>query len=157
MIFDKENKPIDFIYLEVNDAFTKLTGLKKEAVINRKVTEVIPGIEKVNPELFEIYGRVALTGKEEKFEIFLEPLKLWLSVDAYSPEKNCFIAIFENITERKNADLELRRTFEVLERVGEGIDADIHVEKWRFKSVFTIHILNVMLAFTSELSTLVFT
>ena len=127
MIFDKKNKPVDWVYLEVNNAFTKLTGLKKEAVIGKKVTDAIPGIEKTNPELFEIYGRVASTGKEEQFDIFFDPVKAWLSVSVYSPEKNYFIALFENISERKNAEEKLKGTFEVLEKVGESIDAGLAV------------------------------
>ena len=69
IILDEKNRPVDFVYLEVNDAFEELTGLKKEDVLGKKVTEAIPGIKEVHPELFEIYGRVALTGKEEQFDI----------------------------------------------------------------------------------------
>jgi PAS domain S-box-containing protein len=103
MIFDEENKPIDFVYLEINDAFERITGIKKELVIGKKVTKVIPGIKEANPELFEIYGRVALFCKEEKFEIFFKPLSLWLSISVYCPQKGYFAAIFEDITKRKQA------------------------------------------------------
>ncbi len=103
MIFDEENKPIDFIYLEINDAFERITGIKKVLVIGKKVTQVIPGIKEANPELFEIYGRVALFCKEEKFEIFFKPLSLWLSISVYCPQKGYFAAIFEDITKRKQA------------------------------------------------------
>ena len=71
MIFDDAGKPVDFIYLQINDAFEKITGLKRDLVIGKKVTQAIPGIKEANPELFEIYGRVALTGQKEKFEVFL--------------------------------------------------------------------------------------
>jgi PAS domain S-box-containing protein len=103
MIFDKENIPVDFVYLDVNDAFERITGLKAELVIGRKVTEAIPGIEEANPELFEIYGRVALSRREEKVEIFFKPLSLWLSISVYSPQKGYFAAVFEDITKRKQA------------------------------------------------------
>ena len=73
----------------------ELLGLKKDEVIGKRVTEAIPGIEKDNPELFEIYGRVALTGKPEKFEMLFNPLNLWLSISVYSPEKGYFAAVFE--------------------------------------------------------------
>ena len=59
MIFDEKDEPSDFMYLEINDAFEKLTGLKREAVVGRKVSEAIPGTKEANPEIFEIYGRVA--------------------------------------------------------------------------------------------------
>src|SRR4030066_1122341 len=110
MIFDEKDKPIDFVYLEVNAAFEKLTGLKKEDVIGKKVTEAIPGTEKANPELFDIYSRVALTGKEEEFEVFFKPLNMWLSISVYSPKKGYFVAVFENITDRKRAEEELRKS-----------------------------------------------
>jgi PAS domain S-box-containing protein len=101
MIYDKNNAPVDFVYIEVNNAFEKLTGLKAQEVVGRKVTEAIPNIKESNPEVFDIYGRVANTGIEERFESFFKPLNIWLSILAYSPEKGYFAAVFENITKRK--------------------------------------------------------
>ena len=45
----------------------KLTGLKREDVVGRRVSEAIPGTQEANPEIFEIYGRVARSGKAETF------------------------------------------------------------------------------------------
>src|SRR3972149_965207 len=77
------DQPQDFIYIDVNNAFEVLTGLKN--VVGKKVSEVIPGIQESNPELFEIYGRGALTGKPEKFARDVEALKMWVFVSASSP------------------------------------------------------------------------
>ncbi len=107
MIFDQAGKPIDFVYLQINDAFETITGLKREQVIGKKVTEAIPGTEKEHPELIAAYGRVAQSGKEEKFEIDFKPLNLWLAVSAYSPQKGYFAAVFEDITQRKRVEREL--------------------------------------------------
>jgi PAS domain S-box-containing protein len=118
MIFDEEGKPVDFVYLEVNAAFEKLTGIKKEMVLGKKVTEAIPGIEKTNPELFEIYGRAAQTGKEEKFEVYLKPLNVWLSIAVYSPKIGYFVAVFENINEQKKFS-------QMLEEYSEGLELTV--------------------------------
>ena len=104
MIFDENNKPVDFVYLQINDAFERITGLKRGMVLGKNVTQAIPGIIEANPELFEIYGRVALTGKEETFEVFFKPLSLWLNISVYSPQNGYFAAVFEDITERKNLE-----------------------------------------------------
>ncbi len=115
MVFDENNKSIDFVYLQINDAFERIIGLKRETIIGNKVTEAIPGIEKANPELFDIYGRVALTCKREKFEIFFKPLSLWLSVSVYCPMKGYFATIFEDITERKKSEEAVARQAELID------------------------------------------
>ncbi len=102
MLYDNNGSPTDFVYLAVNSAFEWLTGLHN--VVGKNVTEVIPGIKESHPELFEIYSRVALTGRPEKFEIEFKPLVLWFSISVYSTEKNYFVAVFDDITERKQAD-----------------------------------------------------
>jgi len=113
MLFDDRGRPADFVYLDVNSAFGRLTGL--ENVIGKKVTEAIPGIKESHPELFEIYGRVALTGNPEKIDIEFVPLNIWLSLSVYSTEKGHFVAVFDNITERKRAEEALRKAYDDLE------------------------------------------
>jgi PAS domain S-box-containing protein len=113
MIFDGD-RPLDFVYLAVNRAFESLTGLKD--VIGKAVTEVIPGIRETDPELFEIYGRVARTGVPERFETWVEALRMWFSISVYGPAQDHFVAVFDVITERKRAEQELRRLNEDLEQ-----------------------------------------
>ena len=103
----KDGTMVDFIYLEVNDSFDTLTGLGN--VAGRKASEAIPGIFETNPELLSIYGRVALTGAPERFEMEVFPLNAWLAVSVYSPEKEYFVAVFDNVTVRKENEKILRQ------------------------------------------------
>ncbi len=105
MVFENDQAQ-DWIYLEVNDAFETLTGLK--GVAGKRATEVIPGIREADPELFNRYARVSLTGRAEHFEIFVEAMQMWFSISVYSPEKEFFVAVFDVITERKVAEGALR-------------------------------------------------
>jgi PAS domain S-box-containing protein len=102
------DRPVDFTYLEVNPAFESLTGLRD--VKGKKVTEVIAGIRESDPGLFERYGRVARTGAPERFESYLEALKMWFAISLYSPQPDHFVAVFDVITERKQADAALRES-----------------------------------------------
>jgi CheY-like chemotaxis protein len=113
MLFDANGAPQDWVYLDVNPAFEQLTGLKN--IVGQRVTKAIPRIKETCPELFDIYGRVSTTGKAEKFEFYVEPLKIWFCVSAYSPAKDHFVAFFENITERKRIESELREHTKELE------------------------------------------
>jgi two-component system, chemotaxis family, CheB/CheR fusion protein len=119
MLYDEQNSPVDFVYLDVNNAFGRLTGL--ENVQGKKVTEVIPGIRESSQDLFEIYGRVALTGQPEKFEIEFKPLSAWFSISVYSIERGYFVAVFDDITEHKRAEEEIRRHVEELQAINEEL------------------------------------
>jgi PAS domain S-box-containing protein len=112
----EDDQPQDFEFLEVNSAFEKLTGLKD--VVGRRATEVVPGIKDSHPELFEVFGRVALTGRPERFESYLKPLKAWLSVYVYGSAKGCFIAVFDNVTERRELEIQLRQA-QKMEAIGQ--------------------------------------
>ena len=105
-MFYEQDQPQDFIYLEVNRSFETLTGL--QGVVGKKASVVIPGLRESNPELLAAYGRVALTGTPEKFEIYIHPLKMWFAVAVYSPAKGYFVAVFDVITARKQAEEALR-------------------------------------------------
>jgi len=113
MLFE-DNRPQDFIYLAVNEAFGNLTGLRD--VIGKNVSEVIPGIRETDPELFKVYGRVAQSGRPERFETFVKALDMWFAISVYSPEKEHFVAVFDVITARKRAEARIRDQLDELRR-----------------------------------------
>jgi PAS domain S-box-containing protein len=107
MLFEQD-QPQDLIYLTVNRAFETLTGLQD--VVGKKISEVIPGFRESNPEVLEAYGRVALTGQPERFETYVAALQMWFDIAVYSPAKEYFVAIFDVITERKQAEAALQQS-----------------------------------------------
>jgi len=72
------------------------------------ISEVIPGIHESDPELLERYGRVALSGRPERFETYVASMDMWFSISAYCPQKEHFVAVFDVITERKLAEEKIR-------------------------------------------------
>ena len=107
MIYDENGRPVDYVHLNVNKAFEEMTGLTD--VIGKPISEVIPGIRESNPELFEIYGRVAGSGVPERFETMVPALERHFSVSAYSVERGTFYVTFDDITARKRAEEEQAR------------------------------------------------
>jgi PAS domain S-box-containing protein len=104
VIVDDKGKPVNYVFMEANEAFERMTGLVFSNIKGKKVTEVLPGIEKDPADWIGVYGKIALTGQENKFIQFSEVLKRWYSISAFSPQKGYFATVTEDITQIKQAE-----------------------------------------------------
>ena len=118
MIFDDSGNPVDYVFLDANPAFEKHTGLAVADILGRRVTEVLPGID--NSALIEIYGNVVHNDEPISFENYSKNLDRHYSINAYSIDEHRFVTIFQNITERKKAEMALKRERERLANVIHG-------------------------------------
>jgi PAS domain S-box-containing protein len=107
IICDGQGKPINYRFLDVNPAFERLTGLKREDLIGSSVLEVLPGTEN---KWIETYGKVALTGEPAFFEDYSHELDKYFEVRAFRTAVNQFACIFADITERKRTEEDLRQS-----------------------------------------------
>lgn len=129
MLFDENNKPFDYRFLEVNPSFEQQTGLR--SAVGKRMREIAPAHE---AHWFETLGDVALTGKPVRFVNEARALDRWFDVYAFRLSgggSRRVAVIFMNITERRSAEqalltaknqigrhaLELERV--VAERTGE--------------------------------------
>jgi len=116
VIFDEANRPVDYKFLEVNEAFEAMTGLKREDVVGKLVSAALPNIKASDFDWIETYGQVALTGQPVHFEQYSEQLHRWYSVSAYSMLTGFFAVIFEDVTEQRMIEEEMRIFAADLER-----------------------------------------
>jgi PAS domain S-box-containing protein len=118
MIFDADDRPVDYRFLETNPAFEKQTGLVD--AVGQRVRMLVPDLE---DHWVEIYGRVAVTGRPERFVDHSEVMGRWFDVYAFplgeSPDRKVAL-LFTDITQRRKAEEALRQLNETLEnRVAE--------------------------------------
>ncbi|GIX45124.1 MAG: hypothetical protein KatS3mg130_1532 [Candidatus Sumerlaea sp.] len=97
LLYDANDRPCDYLFLEVNPAFEKLTGWESSKVIGKTVRELMgdaaaPWIER--------YGEVVVSGRHATFEDFAQGLNRWYYVVAYPMGGDEFVVAFEDITER---------------------------------------------------------
>ena len=110
VFFDENNKPVDYLFLEVNPSFEALTGL--HGALGKRMREFVPDLEKF---WFETYGKVALTGESIRFISEAKPMNRWFDVYAFrlgGAESRKVAILFTNITERKKAEEALRKSEE---------------------------------------------
>lgn len=109
MIFDRDGKPVDYLFTEINTAFENQTNLKN--VKGKTIKELVPLQE---AHWFQIYGDIAVTGKSQRFQEFGENLdSSWFDVYAFkigNKASRKVAVLFRNITTRKNEEEVLLKT-----------------------------------------------
>jgi PAS domain S-box-containing protein len=109
MIFDEHDKPVDYRFLEVNPTFEKQCGLF--GAVGKTMRELRPKHEE---NWFVTYGKVAMTGEAIRFTSQAKEL-IGKWYDCYAcrvggPESRKVAVVFNDITERKRSQDELRES-----------------------------------------------
>ena len=113
LIFDEQDRAVDYRFVETNPAFVQQTGL--EGAAGRRMRELAPTHEE---HWFETYGRVARTGEPVRFEAPADALHRWFNVYAFRvgrPEERKVAILFTDISEAKAAEREREQLLRALE------------------------------------------
>ena len=106
----------DFIFKDFNRAAEKVDEIKREDLIGRSVLDVFPAV--VDFGLFDVFQRVWQTGKPEHHPISFykdERIDGWRENYIYKLPSGEIVAIYEDVTERKQVDEEREHLVKELE------------------------------------------
>ncbi|MFH0736366.1 MAG: PocR ligand-binding domain-containing protein [bacterium] len=130
VIFDQNGNPIDYEILDINPMYTIHTGVSLELAKNKLGSEIYKTYPA--PHL-DIFSEVAITGKPIQFETFIQGLNRHFHVSCFSPSKNMFATVFQDITEKKIlADALEKRIVTLTQPLGEFSEI-------KFEDVFNIN------------------
>lgn len=106
-------KPVDhgsdFEFLHVNKACEFIDKISREKIIGKKVTQVFPGV--IDFGLLDVFKKVYTTGEPAHHPIAMytdERLQGWRENYVYKLSSGEIIAIYEDITERKQLEINLK-------------------------------------------------
>ena len=128
LIFDSEQKPADYRFLEVNPAFEVQTGLI--GVVGKRIMELTPDVEAF---WLNLYGNVALTGVAIRVVHEAKSLGRWFEVHASAHAANHSAVagatrthnvaiIFNDISVRKRAELRAAQLDDVLQEKNASLE-----------------------------------
>lgn len=103
----------DAVYLSVNKQYEQLVG--RNELVGKRLSEIVPGILVSGVPNGEIIEKVVKTGEPQQFESYVASLKKWLAISMYSPSREHFIALVDDITAQKEAESSIRRANAALE------------------------------------------
>lgn len=101
IICDDTGHPVDYRFLAVNPAFERMTGLKAQDIVGRRVLEIMPTTEVY---WIETYGQVVLSGEPVFYENYSAAVGKFFEVAAYRPAPGQFACVVQDITQRKQAE-----------------------------------------------------
>ena len=109
LIRDEDGHPLDYRFVEVNPAFERLVGVPASRATGHTGQEVFPGSGRWWSATFD---RILQAGHAERVEHEVAPLGRWYEVNIYPHQGDRFTVFFDNITERKRAEIALRESEE---------------------------------------------
>jgi PAS domain S-box-containing protein len=120
LIRGKDGSPTDFVFLEVNDAFTQQTGISAAAALGHRAREVIPDFPE---DVMRRYESVVDSGNPVAFEVEVPALNnRSYEARAHSVGGERFAVLFLEITERKRIERELEESRALLSDIIESVD-----------------------------------
>lgn len=125
---DRDGRARDFRYLEINPAFERMLGVRKEDIVGKTILELFPNIESY---WIEAFAQVAMTGKPVKLQNWGGTFSRQFEVTASSPERGLVAVMFSDITERKITEEQLRQAATVFDNTSEAImivDAEHNIQ-----------------------------
>jgi signal transduction histidine kinase/ActR/RegA family two-component response regulator len=101
MLYDENNKPCDYRFIETNPSFIQQTGLVD--AVGKTIKSMYPHHEQ---HWFDLYGGVVKSKKSIHFEQEAELINGWFEAHAYPMEdgQNRLAIVFSDITNRKKAE-----------------------------------------------------
>lgn len=127
MVYNDNGEPIDFIWLDLNQIFPKLTGLTPELVLNQRCTDIIPNARNQEPDLIIVYDRVVRHQTVEELELHFEVFDRWYQIFAFPTSGKRFAAVFLDVTERKQWEREMNALNKELKRSNEELEQFAYV------------------------------
>ncbi|MBU1167072.1 PAS domain S-box protein, partial [Patescibacteria group bacterium] len=115
----------DFVFKDFNKTGEKIDKIKKEALLNKKVTTIFPGVKKFG--LLEIFTRVYKTGNSEHFPLSLYKDKRivgWRDNYVFRLPSKEVVAIYEDTTAKKQAEelLKIQRNLGVALGIAKNVN-----------------------------------
>jgi PAS domain S-box-containing protein len=125
IVFDDEDRPLDYVFVEANEAFERHTGLRN--AVGKTARHLVPELD---ASWFEMYGEVARTGIAKRFQNHAPAMNRWFEGYAFrvgDPQDRQIALLFSDVTQRVEAEAAVVESERFTRRVLDNLFAFVGV------------------------------
>lgn len=138
VIYEAKDNGKDFIIKDFNRAVEKIDKVNKEDIIGESVLKVFPGVKDFG--LFKVFQEVYKTGKSQHHPIsFYQDQRItgWRENHIYKLPSGEIVAVYDDITERKQAEENIKNAKDELQIIMDSVSAIIFYKDTEGKIIRT--------------------
>lgn len=103
---NKKGHPIDFIIVDANNVFCKITDNKAGDIVGKGISNIFTGVKKDEIDWIKICKKSAATGKSTTAEVYLEKRRKWFKIRVHSLQDDFIVTeIFEKNEINKSGEI----------------------------------------------------
>ncbi|NYB72940.1 diguanylate cyclase [Sedimentibacter hydroxybenzoicus DSM 7310] len=123
IIYDENNKPYDYKFIEVNSIFEEKSGLKSKELIGENISVFFECIDNKKTEQLMLHAaRAIYKGKQQEFEIYNKHVNKWYKIHLKAPSRKFLVTYLIDITKEKLHTIELENARRRMENIIEATD-----------------------------------
>ena len=132
LIFDKQGNVVDFVFLVVNHAYERQTGLKAANLIGKRKKELAPASEQ---RWYDYAAKAAKTAKILSYEYYNDKVNGYFDTQFIPISTNQIAVLFKDITERKKAEETLKESEQKYHELYESFGEAFMATDWEFNVI----------------------
>lgn len=123
--YSPDGTGIDMFITEANDRFARLCNQDTHLIVNKRLTEVVPGLDALSDNWPAMVGKLAHEGGDQEFTFRLYTTGDWYNIRIYSPAKEYCVTLFHQTNQPPQHDetfLENEKRYRTLfETMAQGV------------------------------------
>ncbi|MDD6210579.1 MAG: ATP-binding protein [Bacteroidales bacterium] len=121
--YDKDNTLCDFIFIDSNDASSKIFKHVDKDYIGCRLSEISPDVKELFPHLKEVLD----TGKYKEMNHYVERMQRYYYIVIYVSQKDEVVCLFSDITESRRTHEALDRSEKILRNIYDNLSVGIEL------------------------------
>ena len=123
-LFNDNEELTDCIIVNVNKAFEQITKLNSDEIKGKRITQLAKWI---GNDLFKVFENVYKTGVAIEISEYKSPRGLFFQIHVFKPGDKHFALMFNDVSEKKRAERQLKEQTSFLNTIFHGIQEGISI------------------------------